>query len=209
LGKSCCEAKASELEKLQSRQRGILLWVLGINAIMFLIELTAGIIGHSSALTSDSLDMFGDALVYGFSLYAVAKGPRWRAGAGLLKGWIMGIFGVAAIGTVVYRLISNVPPDSETMGAIGVLALVANTTCLVLLYRHKQDDINMRSTWLCSRNDVIANLTVLVAAAMVYFTGLALPDAAVGLAIAALFLHSAVQVIRESRIELVAPKIQA
>jgi Co/Zn/Cd efflux system component len=169
---------------------------------MFIVELVAGILSHSSALTSDSLDMFGDALIYGFSLYVIARGPRWRAYAGLLKGWVMAGFGTAAIGAVIYRFIVHTPPDFETMGLIGALALVANVSCLFLLYRHKQDDINMRSTWLCSRNDVIANLTVLGAAALVYFTGLALPDAAVGLGIAALFLHSALEVIRESREEL-------
>lgn len=198
MAKSCCEAKTKDLVHLRDSHKTVLQWVLVINAMMFVIELTGGLIGHSSALTSDSLDMFGDALVYAFSLYALDRGQQWRAAAGLLKGGIMAALGTGAMAGVIYRLAFSISPSSETMGAIGVLALAANFCCLVLLYRHRRDDINMRSTWICSRNDIIANLSVLFAALFVYWTGRSYPDALVGLGIAALFLVSAFQVLVES-----------
>jgi len=198
MAKSCCEAKTKDLVHLRDSHKTVLQWVLVINAVMFVIEFAGGLIGQSSALTSDSLDMFGDALVYAFSLYALDRGQQWRAAAGLLKGGIMALLGIGAVAGVIYRLTLSISPSSETMGAIGLLALAANLCCLVLLYRHRRDDINMRSTWICSRNDIIANVSVLFAALFVYWTGRSYPDAFVGLGIAALFLVSAFQVLVES-----------
>jgi cation diffusion facilitator family transporter len=172
--------------------------VLAINTAMFVVEVVAGILARSTALLADSLDMFGDALVYGFSLYVIARGMKWRATAALLKGLIMAAFGLAVLSEAVHKMLSPVVPTAETMGAIGLLALAANTVCLALLWRHRQDDINMRSTWLCSRNDVIANLTVLLAAAGVWFMQSMWPDVLVGTVIAALFLRSAFHVTGES-----------
>ncbi len=199
MGKSCCENKAQELDALRSRQSAVLKVVLVLNALMFLIEFTFGFLSDSSALMADSLDMLGDAAVYGFSLYALNRGEVWRARAGLSKGLIMAAFGIFVMGEVVYRLATGVVPEPKIMGGIGALALAANIACLVLLFRHRTDDINMRSTWLCSRNDIIANCGVLGASALVMQTNSAWPDVAVGLAIAALFLKSSGEVIRESR----------
>jgi cation diffusion facilitator family transporter len=199
---NCCNDKACELEALLGRQSSTLKIVLAINAVMFVVELTAGLIGHSVSLVADSLDMLGDALVYGFSLYVVARGARMKAKAALLKGFIMLGFGLFVLGQAIYRIAIPQLPVFETIGAFGLLALAANGICFWLLWSHREDDINMSSVWLCSRNDIIANVSVLFAAAGVWLTHSGWPDIAVGLALAALFLRSALHVLRESFREL-------
>ncbi len=176
--------------------------VLGVNAAMFVAELGAALVAHSTALLADSVDMLGDALVYGFSLYAVGRGGGWQARAALLKGTIMGVFGLGVLAEVAVKLARGVVPAAEVMSAVGLLALAANAAVLVLLRRHRTEDVNMRSAWLCSRNDVVANAAVLLAAAGVAASGSAWPDIAVGLGIAALLGASAVQVVREARTHL-------
>jgi len=198
----CCNDKACEIDALRDRQSSTLKIVLAINAVMFVVELTAGLIGHSVSLVADSLDMLGDALVYGFSLYVVARGARMKAKAALFKGLIMLCFGLFVLGQTVYRIAVPQLPMFEAIGAIGLLALAANGMCFYLLWRHRENDINMSSVWLCSRNDIIANVTVLFAAAGVWLTQSGWPDIAVGLALAALFLRSALHVLRESLKEL-------
>lgn len=198
----CCSGKACEIEALRGRQSSTLKIVLAINAVMFVVELTAGLIGHSVSLVADSLDMLGDALVYGFSLYVVARGAAMKARAALFKGIIMAGFGLFVLGQAVYRIVFPQLPVFEAIGAIGLLALATNSVCLYLLWRHRADDINMSSIWLCSRNDIIANVSVLFAAAGVWLTQSGWPDIMVGLALAALFLRSALHVLRESLREL-------
>ena len=198
----CCNDKACEFDALRGRQSSTLKIVLAINAAMFVVELTAGLIGHSVSLVADSLDMLGDALVYGFSLYVVARDARMKAKAALFKGLIMLGFGLFVLGQTVYRIAVPQLPMFEAIGAIGLLALAANGMCFYLLWRHRENDINMSSVWLCSRNDIIANVTVLFAAAGVWLTQSGWPDIAVGLALAALFLRSALHVLRESLKEL-------
>ena len=198
----CCNDKACEIDALRSRQSATLKIVLGINAVMFLVELTAGILSGSVSLLADSLDMLGDALVYGFSIYVVARGVRMKAQAAFLKGGIMAAFGLFVLGQAVHKMFFPHVPVFETIGAIGALALAANGLCLTLLWRHRADDINMSSVWLCSRNDIIANASVLVAAAGVWLTGSGWPDVVVGLALAALFLKSALYVLRSAGTEL-------
>jgi Co/Zn/Cd efflux system component len=143
--------------------------------------------------------MLGDAIVYGFSLYVVGRGPGWDGRAALLKGAIMAAFGGAVLLEVATKLIRGVVPAAGLMGVMGVVALAANVAVLAFLWRRRSDDINMRSVWLCSRNDVIANAGILVAAAAVASTGSAWPDIIVGLLIAALFVTSAIGVIRDAR----------
>ena len=198
----CCNDKACEIEALRSRQSATLKIVLGINAVMFLVELTAGIMAGSVSLLADSLDMLGDALVYGFSLYVVARGARMKAQAALLKGGIMAAFGLFVLGQAVHRMLVPHIPVFEAIGAIGALALAANGLCLALLWRHRADDINMSSVWLCSRNDIIANVSVLFAALGVWLTASGWPDVIVGLALAVLFLRSALFVLRAAGTEL-------
>ena len=198
----CCNDKACEIDALRSRQSSTLKIVLGINAVMFAVELTAGVLAGSVSLVADSLDMLGDALVYGFSLYVVARGPRMKAVSALIKGSIMAAFGLFVLGQAIYKIIVPQVPAFEAIGAIGVLALAANGLCLFLLWRHRADDINMSSVWLCSRNDIVANVSVLFAAVGVWLTGSGWPDLLVGLTLSALFFRSALFVIRGSITEL-------
>lgn len=194
----CCSDKASELALLATRgaQRRVLIAVLLINLVMFMIEAWAGIVARSVALVADSVDMFGDATVYGLSLYALGRGVRWRAGAALAKGGIVLAFGAWILFEAVRRLLAGGAPDAGLIGGIGLLALTANLTCLALLWRFRSQDVNMSSTFECSRNDVIANGGVLVAAGGVWLTGAAWPDVLVGLLVAAVFLRSAWSILR-------------
>ena len=199
---NCCAAKTDELASLRAKHRKTLVSVLAINAALFLVEAVAGIFANSTALLADSLDMLGDSLVYGFSLFVLSRSGDWKARAALLKGAIMAFFGLGVLLEVLYKTISGVVPIAETMGIVGTLVLIGNGICFLLLFRHRSDDLNMRSTWLCSRNDIIANVAVLVAAAAVGIFNTAWPDMLVGAAIAALFLRSALTVLTESVAEL-------
>jgi cation diffusion facilitator family transporter len=199
---ACCEAKAEEVGTLRSKHKNVLIVVLAINAVLFVVEAAAGLLANSTALLADSLDMLGDSLVYGFSLYVLWRSAAWKAKAALLKGAIMAMFGVGVLLEVFYKTISGTVPSAETMGIIGTLVLLGNGICFLLLFRHRSDDLNMRSTWLCSRNDIIANLSVLVAALGVKVFDASWPDILVGAAIAILFLRSAFIVLRESFLEL-------
>jgi cation diffusion facilitator family transporter len=205
---NCCHDKACELEQLRERQSKTLWMVLSINGVMFCVELLVGLLAGSVALQADSLDMLGDTLVYGFSLYAIGKDERWRASSALLKGSIMAVFGLGVLLQSGYKLVTGDVPESHLMGFMSVIALVANASCLLLLSRHKADDLNMRSTWLCSRNDIIANTSVLLAAALVAVTQSIWPDMVVGLLITSIFLKSAVSILREAWTELRQPVAQ-
>ncbi|MGH7391256.1 MAG: cation transporter [Candidatus Rokuibacteriota bacterium] len=196
--KDCCDIASD----IPARQRRVLQVVLAINAAMFLAEFVGSLLAHSTALLADSVDMLGDAIVYGFSLYVVGRGAVWQGRGALLKGAIMAAFGVGVLVEVSLKIARGLVPSAELMSAIGVVALAANASVLAFLWRHRSDDINMRSAWLCSRNDVVANAAILLAAGGVVLTGSAWPDIVVGLGIAALFGASAVEVIRKARREL-------
>lgn len=201
----CCENKACALDALRERQSATLKIVLGINAVMFVVELIAGMMAGSTALLSDSLDNLGDALTYGMSLYAVSRGPRSKAKVALFKGVLILLASLFVLYQVVYRIAVPVVPLYETMGLVSLLALLANGTCLVLLWKHREEDINMSSVWECSRNDIAANIAVFVAAGGVALTHSGWPDILVGLALALLFLKSAAKVIRGAIVELRLP----
>lgn len=203
----CCEDKACAIEALKGRQSSTLKAVLGINAVMFIVEFAAGVISGSTALLSDALDNLGDALTYGLSLYAVSKGARSKARVALFKGVLILAAGIAILGQVVYRIYVPAVPIFEVMGAISILALAANGTCLALLWKHRREDINMSSVWECSRNDIASNIAVFVAAAGVWLTDSGWPDLLVGLALAILFLRSAVYVLRGAVAELRCPAV--
>ena len=198
----CCEAKTEELAALRIRQGRILWIVLAVNLVMFCLEFGAGYLASSTALLGDSLDMLGDTFVYAFSLYVLNKSAVWRSRAALSKGLVMLIFGIGVLLEAGLKLHAGGLPGVSTMAGVGALALVANTYCFVLLSRHRADDLNLRSTWLCSRNDLVANSAVLVAAALVAQFQSLWPDIVVGVGIAVLFLRTAVTVLRESRAEL-------
>jgi cation diffusion facilitator family transporter len=196
----CCSAKGVELERLarQAEQRRVLIVVLIINAVMFFAEFGAGLVAGSAALMADATDMLGDALVYGVSLYAIARSDRWKAGVAAFKGAFILLLGLGILVNVAIKIQSGVPPSSTLMLIFGGLALVANLVCLGLLWRFRAQDVNMASTWECSRNDVISNVGVLAAAAMVAVTSSPWPDILIGLAMAAVVLRSAVRVLGES-----------
>ena len=198
----CCQAKACEVSKLKERQAKVLWAVLFINAVMFVVEFGAGIRAASLSLTGDSLDMLGDALVYASSLYVIHKSAKAQAGAALLKGLIMFLFAIAVFARATYQLFAGASPEGSIMGAVGVLALLANLLCLLLLTRHRNDNLNMSSVWLCSRNDIIANTSVVTAAVLVLFTHSILPDLAVGLLLTVVFAKSAGTVLSQSWREL-------
>jgi len=143
---ACCDTKAEELETLRDKHRTVLILVLAINAVLFIVEGAAGLLAHSTALLADSLDMLGDSLVYGFSLYVVWRSAEWKAIAAIVKGVVMALFGVGVLAEAVYKMLTGVVPNAETMGIIGLLVLVGNAVCFFLLYRHRSDDLNMRST---------------------------------------------------------------
>ena len=193
---------------ISERQRRVFLTVLWINVTLFLVEALAGIVSYSTALLADSVDMLGDAIVYGFSLYVIGRGAVWQTRAALLKGVIMAAFGAGVLAQVVIKIFRGLAPNAEVMGIVGVLALAANVWCFMLLWRHRGGDINMRSAWVCSRNDVIGNVGVLFAAIAVSLTGSPWPDILVGLLVAMVFCHSAIQIIRDSSRE-VRSQIQA
>ena len=199
---ACCETKAEELRGLRDEHKKVLITVLIINAALFFVEAAAGLLANSTALLADSLDMLGDSLVYGFSLYVLWRSAAWKAKAAILKGAIMSVFGIGVLLEAIHKMVAGIIPVAETMGIIGTLVLLGNGLCFFLLSRHRSDDLNMRSTWLCSRNDIIANLSVLAAAVGVKLFGSGWPDIVVGTAIAALFLKSALTVLIESFAEL-------
>lgn len=196
----CCAAKEDEITALGSHAdiRRVLIVVLAVNVTMFVAEFCAGVLARSTSLMADSVDMLGDALVYVLSLYALNRGLRWRAGAAVAKGVTIAFFGIGVAVEVATKLVHGVTPVARTMVMFGSLALAANLVCLALLYRFRNRDVNMSSTFECSRNDVIANLGVLLAAGGVRFFEAGWPDILVGAMIALLFCRSAILVLLEA-----------
>lgn len=194
----CCQHKEAALVKLKQQQARVLWIVLAINLVMFAVEFGAGLQADSLSLTGDSLDMLGDALVYGASLYVIHRSAKAQAGAALLKGVIMFGFAIAVFARAVYQFVTGAAPTAEIMGFVGLLALAANLICLLLLTRHRQDNLNMSSVWLCSRNDIIANTSVLAAAGLVLLTQSPMPDLLVGLLLTVVFARSAGTVLLQS-----------
>ena len=203
---SCCDAKSCEVDALRGSHQRVLWAVLAINALMFIVEIVAGLYAGSTSLTADALDMLGDSLVYGFSLFVLEKSLRWQAGAALIKGSFMLLFGLGVLAQAAYKVIHPTLPGVATMGAVGAMAFAANLVCFYLLYRHRADNLNMSSTWLCSRNDLIANAGVLLAAGSSYLLVSAWPDILVGSIIALLFLSSASSVLRDATRALRTPE---
>jgi len=175
------------------------LWVvIAINALMFAVEVVAGLTAGSMALQADSLDFLADSATYGLSLWVIARPPRWRANAALFKGASLGILGTWVLAATIWRVFAPGPPEPIVMGAIGVLALCANVASVLLLLRYRDGDANVRSVWLCSRNDAIGNIAVVLAASGVFATGTAWPDLIVAGVMASLFLSSSVRIMRHA-----------
>jgi Co/Zn/Cd efflux system component len=196
----CCASKGNDLEILaaQAGQRRVLVIVLALNALMFAAEFAAGLIAGSAALMADSVDMLGDATVYGLSLYAMGRSLRWKAGAAVAKGVFIFALGFGVLLQIGVRIETGVPPSSTLMLIFGGLALAVNLYCLRLMWQFRALDVNMSSTVECSRNDALANAGVLIAAGAVAFSGSFWPDIVVAVAIAAMFLRSALRMLFEA-----------
>lgn len=171
------------------------LWiVIAINAVMFAVEMSAGAIAGSQALQADALDFLGDSLTYGLSLYVIGKSIRARTVAALFKGLTLAAMGLWVFGDTLYAVLVLGVPRAEIMGLVGFLALAANLACVLLLLRFRHGEANVRSVWLCSRNDAIGNVAVILAASSVWASGMAWPDLVVATAMAGLFIWSATQI---------------
>jgi len=195
----CCSHSACDASAASPRFRQALWIALIINGAMFLVEFVAGLAAGSVALWADALDFAGDAANHALSLTVLWWGLMWRARAALLKGVAMALFGTVVMARALWAFQQGITPEPLTMGAVGVLALVANAGVALMLYRFRGGDANMRSVWLCSRNDAIGNLAVILAAAGVFGTGSALPDLMVALMMSGLALWSGLLIIVHAR----------
>lgn len=190
----CCSVDA------ENKQQRLLLWtVLVLNGGMFFVEFTAGWLGQSSGLMADSLDMLADAMVYMVGLYAVGKAIQYKAKAALLNGRLQLLLAGLIMLDVIVRLVTGHQPQSNIMLIVSCVALTVNVFCFWLLLRHRAGDINMRASWVCSRNDMLANIGVFLSAGCVIWFDSALPDLFIGTAIAGLILHSSLKIIHESK----------
>lgn len=193
-----CGTPNDEQDERGRVQRHVLWTVLGINAAMFVVEVVAGLLARSTALLADSLDMLGDALGYGLSLYAVGRAGHWASRAAAVKGLVMSLLGLGVLFEALRRLLLQESPEPFVMLPVAAVALVANLACFRLLHPHRHDDLNLRSSWIFSRVDVLANLGTLMAAAGVWLLRSAWPDFVVGVLVGALVLRDAAAVLREA-----------
>ncbi len=208
MAQGCCNHDA----RFDGASRGFrtALWlVIAINALMFVVEMTAGALAGSQALKADALDFLGDTLTYGISLYVIGMSLRVRATAALLKGLSLAGMGLWVLGSTLYEVLVLGVPNAPVMSVVGFLALAANMASVLILVRYKDGDANVRSVWLCSRNDAIGNVAVMAAAAGVWLSGTAWPDLIVAGLMATLFLWSSLQIIRQALAERQAPAAMA
>jgi Co/Zn/Cd efflux system component len=200
---ACCNSGCSaEKPPVDAKYRRILWIALFVNAGMFAVELFGGWRADSVSLMADAVDFFGDAANYGVSLFVLGMAPIWRSRTALIKGVTMGVYGIFVLGAVLWNLISGTVPEAATMGKIGFLAFAANVLVAILLFAYRDGDANMRSVWLCSRNDAIANIAVMAAALGVFGTGAGWPDIVVASVMGMLALTAARTVIIQARGEL-------
>ncbi|MCP1196094.1 cation transporter [Acetobacter senegalensis] len=195
---SCCPKGVPVFDGVDPRYKRVLWTVIAINGAMFVTEMAAGQLAGSQALKADALDFLADTVTYGLSLAVIGASLRMRATAALAKGVSLSLMALWVFGSTVYHTLILGVPQAEIMGAIGVLALAANLASVFLLLPYKDGDANVRSVWLCSRNDAIGNLIVMGAAFGVWSTTSAWPDLAVAAIMAGIFLSSAVQILRQA-----------
>ncbi len=188
--------------EINNHEQGkVLIILLGINALMFLVEITLGIISESTALIADSLDMLADAAIYGIALYAVGRAGALKTRAAFASGILQLLFGVVVAIDVLRRLIWGSDPESLLMIAVGLLALIANTICLLLIAKHRQGEVHMRASWIFSKNDVIANLGIILGGGLVYFLDSRYPDLIIGMMISILVMRGGLLIIKEAKSE--------
>jgi Co/Zn/Cd efflux system component len=205
--KSCC-ASSTQGTTNDPRWRSALWIALGVNAAMFAAEIAAGLMGGSRALQADALDFLGDAANYAISLGVAGMALAWRAKAALLKGATLALLGLYVLGITVWGIWHGAVPEAHVMGIVGIAALIANGAVALMLYRFRGGDANMRSVWICSRNDAIGNIAVVFAAAGVFGTGTAWPDLIVAGIMAALGISGGVQIVAAARRERALPDAQ-
>ena len=198
----CHHHGTGRFEGASPRYRRILWIVIALNALMFAVEAAAGALSGSMALQADAMDFAADAATYGLTLYMIGKPDRWRASAALIKGASLALMGCYVLGATLWRAFVTGVPEPIVMGAVGLAALAVNVAAALLLFRFREGDANVRSVWLCSRNDAIGNVAVMLAALGVFGTGTAWPDLAVAAIMAGLFLYSAASILRQSLGEL-------
>ena len=194
----CANENVTDTERQDPLFRRIVWFALVSNGVMFVVEFIASIISGSVSLQADAIDFFADAVNYGITLFVLGMALQARAKAALFKGASMAVFGVWIIGSAVYRATIGSVPDAEVMGVIGMLALLVNVVVAVMLYRYRGGDSNMRSIWLCSRNDAVGNVAVMIAAGGVFATASGWPDIFVAALIAGLNLSAAARVLRQA-----------
>lgn len=202
----CCGSESHGEQAVDPRFRRALWIALWVNLGMFLLEFAASITSGSVALLADAVDFFADSANYMLSLYVLSMGLLWRGRAALIKGVTMLVFGVAVLAKAGWNLHTGIAPEPLTMGTVGALALVANVAVALLLYAHRTGDANMRSVWLCSRNDALGNLAVMLAAVGVFGTGSALPDLAVAAIMGGLAIHSGLSIVGHARSDIAEAK---
>lgn len=195
---TCCSGGVPVFDGMDRRYKRVLWTVIVINGVMFMTEMMAGQLTSSQALKADALDFLGDTVTYGLSLVVIGSSLRTRASAALFKGVSLSLMGVWVLGSTVYQTLILGVPSAEVMGVIGFLALAANLASVGLLMPYKDGDANVRSVWLCSRNDAIGNIAVMLAALGVWSTATAWPDLIVAAIMASLFLTSAAQILRQA-----------
>lgn len=195
---ACCSGGVPVFDGMDRRYKRILWLVISINAVMFVTEMVAGQLAGSQALQADALDFLADTVTYGLSLAVIGASLRTRATAALLKGVSLSLMAVWVLGSTIYQTLVLGVPSAEVMGIVGFLALSANVASVVLLVPYKDGDANVRSVWLCSRNDAIGNVIVMAAALGVWGTSTAWPDLAVAALMAGIFFTSSVQILRQA-----------
>ena len=179
----------------------VLLWLLAINALMFLVEITFGVLSESSALIADSLDMLADATVYAIGLYAVGKSPLVKIHAAHTSGILQVILGLSVMADTLRRLILGSEPESMLMMAVGFAALFANVICLMLISKHREGEVHMRASWIFSRNDVIANVGIIFGGVLVYLLDTRYPDIVIGIIISFIVVRGGIHIIKDSNQE--------
>jgi cation diffusion facilitator family transporter len=198
---SCCHQEP-DIGSAPPGLRRALIWVIAINATMFVVEMTAGSMAQSQALMADALDFLADSLTYGLSFIVLGMSLRVRATAALLKGASLAVMGLFVLGLTAWRVFTGAAPEASVMSLVGVLALAANLISVLFLLRYREGDSNIRSVWLCSRNDAIGNVAVIIAAGLVWLTATPWPDLIVAAGMAGLFLQSATKIFLQASREL-------
>ncbi|AEE25371.1 cation transporter [Paraglaciecola chathamensis] len=197
-----------EVEIKDASQKRVLYWLLGINATMFFVEMTVGILADSTALIADSMDMLADAVVYGIGIYAVGKSILHKAKAAQISGYFQLLLGVIILIDITRRLFLGSEPISSLMIGMGFIALIANVACLMIIRNHKNDEVHMRASWIFSANDVIANMGVIIAGVLVVWLDSRVPDLVIGCIVSVVVLRGAWMILKDAKQEVLNNEVQ-